>query len=302
MRSRYKLIFTLLALAATNSSLAQSDDSQSMDSAEELKLAALEALIAAPPERALPLASKVLAGNHSDEVKSRALFVLSQIDDPAAQTQLVNVAEQSSGMLQEEAIRMIGISGHPDALGKLSELYRSGDADVRNAVLEAHVIADNVAGLYDIATNAQSEDEFSDAVEMLAAMGARDELRQLRQSAGVSDSLIEAYGISGDVESLRELALDGSDPDRQAKAIEALGITGEDDIGALLAEIYRSAVSDDIRNAAVDGLMIAGDDQAILDLYRASDNTAEKRRLLEALAVTSSDLLLEVIDEALADD
>lgn len=300
MNSRTRIFFVLLALMTAANGWAQ-DDARTSDESEALKLAALEALIAAPPERALPLATKVLTGNHSKEVKARALFVLSQIDDPAAQEQLIRAAEQSGGDLQAEAIRMVGIGGDPDSLARLAELYRSGDANMRKAVLEAYVIADNVDGVFDIALNAESESDFEDAVEMLAAMDARDELRQLREKAGLSRSLIYAYGIAGDVESLRVLALDDSDPQRQAEAVEALGITGEANVGETLAEIYRTSESKVVRNAALQGLIIAGDDEAMLQLYRESSNTVKKRQLMQALAASGSDLILEVIDDALAE-
>lgn len=301
MTIRSKLVFAVMALTATTSAWSQ-DNENNVSEDEALKLAALEALIAAPPERALPLASKVLAGNHSDEVKARALFVLSQIDDPAAQQQLSSIAEQHDGYLQAEAIRMVGIGGNAEALARLADLYRNGDSDTRKAVLEAYVIADNVEGLYQIAQNAESESDFEDAVEMLAALGARDELRQLWDEAGVSRSLIYAYGISGDVESLRKLAMDDSNPELQAQAVEALGITGEDNIGPIFVEIYQGAKSQAIRDAAMQGLMIAGDEEAVLQLYRQSTDTAEKRQLMQVLAATGSDLILEVIDEALADE
>jgi len=300
MNIRSKIILVLLALVATTDARAQQDAQKASDS-EALKIAALEALIAAPPERALPLATKVLAGNHSDEVKARALFVLSQIDDPAAQQQLIAVAEQNSGRIQVEAIRMVGISGNPEGLARLDGLYRNGDSTTRSAVLEAYVIADNVKGIYDIAVAAASEPEFEKAVQMLAALGARDELRQLRDKAGVSKSLIYAYGISGDVESLRELALDDSNPEQQARAVEALGMTGRNDIGATLAGIYSSSKTQAVRDAALQGLMIAGDDDAVLQLYKQSRDTAEKRQLMQVLAATGSDLILDVIDDALAD-
>ena len=51
---------------------------------EELALAAMEGLMAQPPERALPIIKKVLAGSQTTLVKQRALFVLSQIDSPEA--------------------------------------------------------------------------------------------------------------------------------------------------------------------------------------------------------------------------
>ena len=139
---------------------------------------------------------------------------------------------------------------------------------LRGAVLEAYLIAGDSSAIYEIAVGSDDEEEFADAVQILGAMGAREELQKLRESAGLSESLIEAYAISGDIETLRVLARDRSDPEQQANAIE--------------------------------GLMIAGDDEGLLELYRSSSDNAEKRELLEALALTGSELVLDVIDEALA--
>jgi HEAT repeat protein len=303
MKSRTRIFFVLLALMTAANGWTQ-DDAGASDDSEALKLAALEALIAAPPERALPLATKVLAGNHSKEVKARALFVLSQIDDPAAQQQLIRTAEQNGGELQAEAIRMVGIGGNEAALARLAGLYRSGDAATRRAVLEAYMIAGDVDGVFEIARNTESEADFEHAVNMLAAMGAHDELRQLRETAGLSSSLINAYGISGDVDSLLELVRDGSNPEQQAQAIQALAIAGTgkgEDVTSILRDAYRNSDTQVVRDAALQGLIIAGDDETMLQLYRTSDSAAEKRQLMQALAATGSDRILEIIDEALAE-
>lgn len=298
MHALSRIIVVTFTIALAIPAFAQSDNSD----AEQLKIAALEALISAPPDRALPLAAKALQGNHSDEVKERALFVLSQIDLPEAQDILLDTAQQGSGEIQLEAIRMIGIGGNSDALSRLQTLYSDGDEDVRDAVLEAYLIADDATAVYELAANATTEEEFEAAVDILGAMGARDELRQLRDRAGMSESLIDAYAISGDSETLRELALDGSDPERQAQAIEALGIVGGSDVDSSLVEIYRSAQTDEIREAALEGMLISGHDAGVLELYRSSQDAAEKKELLEYLVIMGSDDIWDLIDSALDED
>jgi len=267
--------------------------------ADELKIAALEALISAPPERALPLANKVLAGDNSDEVKERALFILSQIDTPESQATLVRFAREANGSLQEEAIRMIGISGDQTSLAGLSEIYASGNSNVRDAVLEAYLIAGDKQAVFEIAVNADNTDDFEEAVETLGAMGASDELRELRGRTGVSESLIDAYAISGDLASLLDVARDNSDVEMQAEAIEALGIIGGDQVNAELVEIYRAAASEDIREAALDGMLISGYDAGVLELYRSAQSPAEKKELLEYLVMMDSDAVWEIVDAAL---
>lgn len=284
----------LLGLLCATSALAQGDD-------EELKIAAMEALISAPPSRALPLARKALKGDHSDEVKERALFVLSQMDNAEAIDLIIETARQSSGELRLEAIRMIGIGGNDAALGNLQELYAAGDEDVREAVLDAYLIADDKEAVYQLAANATNEDDFEAAVDRLGAMNAREQLRRLRDKVGMSESLIDAYAISGDKETLGQLARDPSDPERQLQAIEALGIIGGDDLDAVLVDIYRSATDEDIREAALDGMLISGHDDGVLELYRSSQDPAEKRELLEYLVMMGSEDVWNLIDSALDD-
>jgi HEAT repeat protein len=299
MNNPAKLVLITAGLMLSATSIAQLEV---LDDAEELKLAALEALITAPAERALPLVNKVLAGNNSDEVKERALFILSQIDAPEAQSTLLRFAREEDGDLQAEAIRMIGISGDKEALASLGAIYQAGNREARDAVLEAYLIAGDKQAVFEIAANADNEEDFEEAVDMLGAMGARDELRELRSRAGMSDTLLDAYAISGDFETLRELALDGSDVELQTQAIEAMGIVGGDQVNATLVEIYQGAVTDEIREAALDGLLISGHDSGILDLYRASDSPAEKKELLEYLVMMGSDDIWNIIDSALAGD
>ncbi|MDX1554705.1 MAG: HEAT repeat domain-containing protein [Xanthomonadales bacterium] len=298
-----KCLLATALLFCANHAFSQSDT----DDAEALRVAAVEALITAPPERALPLARKVVEGNYSDDLKERALFVLSQIQDPEAQEIILAAVRNSDGALREEAIRMIGIGGDPAALAGLRTFFNEGDEDVREAVLEAYLIAEDSEAVYQLALETTDPEVFEQVVETLGAMGAHEKLRQLRDHVTLSDSevfeaLIEAYTIAGDLESIRTLAMDSSDPEQQEKAIEGLGIIGGEAADAALLEIYRSATNEEVREAALDGLMISGNDEILLELYRSAGNAAEKRRILEYLVIMDSDAVWEVIDQALEED
>ena len=296
------LISTALLLSANSAAQSDIDDVAAISDVDEvLKIAAIETLMFAPEDRALPIIKKVLVGDHSDEVKESALFILSQLDAPEAQEILIGLARDGNGELQLEAIRMIGIGGGGDALAGLAPLYENGDSDVREAVLEALMIAGDSKAVYDIALHVEGDD-FQDAVDMLGVMGAHDELHEQRLHTGASEALIEAYAISGDFEALRDLALDNSDPELQTHAIEAMGIFGGERVEATLVEIYRGASSEDIRGAALDGMLISGSDEAVLELYRSSSDPAEKKELLEYLVIMGSDEVWSIIDSTLASD
>jgi hypothetical protein len=124
-------------------------------------------------------------------------------------------------------------------------------------------------------------------------MGAVEELRSLSDRPGMGDALIDAYMIAGDVESLELLAGDASDPARQIEAIEALGATGGDEAGPKLLAIYRGTDSPDIR------MMISGNDEVVLELFRETQDPAEKRQLLEMLVMMDSDAVWDIIDQTL---
>jgi len=300
MHTRLKLLFVVFAMFATGSIAAQ--DGNSARDKQELQMIALEALIHVPEERALPAVMKLLETGGSDELMESAMFVLSQMDHPDAAAALVSYARTGSGEAQEEAIRMLGINGDAAAMAALSEIYASGDEDVREAVLEAYLIADDVDTVFAIAMAATDKEDYEKAVEMLAVMDAHEQLAQLREAKGSSEALIDAYIISDNHEELEKLARDGTDPDVQIEAIEALGIVDGPNAEAVLLEIYKGSVDNDVREAAIEGLFIGDHDQAILDLYRASTSSREKGELLEALVIMDSDLAMEVIDSALAGD
>lgn len=294
MYYRTPLIVALLALAASLPAFGQNDDDL-----EDLQIAAVEALISAPPERALPAVTKVIRGEYSDDVKESALFILSQIESPEAQALLLEMAQNSEGDLQIEAIEMIGIGGDAEALAGLGDIYAAGDREVREAVLEAYLIAGDGERVYEIALDAESQADLEAALEMLAAMGDIETLRRLLGEIDSTEGLIQGLGIAGDVETLRQMAMDSSNPEQQIWAIEALGIAGATEGNDTLVQIYRQSGESDVKEAALEGLMIAGDSDGMLTLYREASDLDEKSEILEYLSIMGSDELWDIIDEAL---
>ncbi|MCZ6640162.1 MAG: HEAT repeat domain-containing protein, partial [Gammaproteobacteria bacterium] len=204
--------------------------------------------------------------------------------------------------LRLHAIRMIGVGGDTDTLAGLAEIYKNGDRDVRDSVLRAYLIADDSGAVYAVAVNATSEEEFEAAVRVLGAMGATNELRQLGDRGMTSESLIHAYAIAEDLEALNKLALDASNPETQIQAIQGLGIIGEDEANAALMEIYRGADRDEVKRAALHGMLVAGHAEGVLELFRASQDATEKRELLQLLVIMDSDAALDIISATLESD
>jgi HEAT repeat protein len=289
-------ILTALLLVASGTLLAQQGKPTEQ---EELALAAMEGLMAQPAERALPIIRKVLNGSQTTLVKKRALFVLSQIEGPEAEDVLIQASRSPDAALRNEAIRSIGIGGHDKSLAALQDIYRAGDADVKEQVLQAWLIADRKEDVYQAALNAKSEEEAAEAIHILGAMGAVDELRKLGDRPNASRKLVDAYAISGDLASLRKIAESGAEPAVRAEAVQKIGIIGDDAARGTLREIYSRSTDAQIKEAALQGLLIADDEQGVLALYRAAKTTEEKRALLRTLTMMDSDAALQAIDAAL---
>jgi HEAT repeat protein len=297
------LLMLLLAATAQAQTQAQAPKPQTTRDTptenEELAIAALEGLMAQPSDRSLPILKKVLAGSQSTLVKRRALFVLSQVDSPEARDILLQTARSSNAELRQEAIRSLGIGGDPKALDALRQIYDSGDAEAKQSVLQAWLIAGRKDAVYEVAANAKSEEEASEAIRMLGAMGASEELRKLGERAKPTSGLLDAYAISGDLASLRKIADGSGDPAMRVDAVRRIGIIGTDAARATLREIYMRSTEGSVKDAALQGMLIAGDDKGVLELYRVAKTSDEKRTLLRTLTMMGSDAALEAIDATL---
>ncbi len=266
---------------------------------ESLALAAMEGLMAQPPERALPVIKKVLAGQQSKLVKERALFVLSQIDQPEANAMLLDYARSANNPLRNEAIRMIGVGGNAKSLSGLQDIYAGGNASVKRSVLEAWLIAGRKAEVYQAALNAKSEADASQAIRTLGAMGAVDELRKLGDQNKNSRNLLEAYAITGDLNSLRKLADGASDLSVRSEAIRRIGIINSEPARVALRELYAGNTAPQLKDAVLEGMLISNDQQGVLALYRNAKTPEEKRTLLRTLSIMGGDAALQAIDAAL---
>jgi hypothetical protein len=87
----------------------------------------------------------------------------------------------------------------------------------------------------------------------------------------------------------------------RAEAVRKMGIIGNDAARTALREAYSRNTDKEIKDAALQGLLIAGDEQGVLALYKAATTTDEKRDLLRTLTMMDGDAALQAIDAALED-
>jgi len=269
---------------------------------EELADIAVEGLMNAPPERALPLLKKVLQSQHSQKTKKRALFVLSQLGSDAALDVVIDTAKSSPDPeLRAEAIRMLGVSGEDRAISRLRDIYAgSKDAHEKREIIEAWLVADRKDLVLASARNEQDPAVRKKAIETLGALDASDELKQLFEVTQDDENrraIINALGVAGNADALAAIAGNAKLPEQtRVEALHSLGVAGAD--GALV-KLYAQASTPALRDATLQGLLVADDSDAVLQLYRQAKTADEKKALLRILTTMNDDAAIDAIEAEL---
>lgn len=268
----------------------------------ELAEIAVEGLIHAPPERALPLLRKVLAGQQPEKVKRRALFVLSQIESGEALAMLTGVARSGDPALRGEAIRMLGLSGDAKALTELSSLYKSAAAKDKRDVLQAWLVAERKDLVFAAARDETDPKLRDDAIQLLGAMDATAELRQLLPSVKepeLQGKIVQSLGVAGDIDGIVQAMTGNLAPSARLEAYRAIGIGGGRRASDALVGFYPRAASREEREAILQGLLIADDAKAMSSLYKLARTKEEKQQILHMLTTMDSDAAMDVIEQEL---
>lgn len=271
---------------------------------EELKLLALNALQHSSPDQAIPMLGQLLQGTQSLELKERALFVLAQSRSPEARKILEDVARQGNPDLQRRAIDYLGMHGSTENRVVLAEVYRtSPDVDVKRRVLRAYMVSGDRARVLEAATAEPNDELRGEAVRQLGVMNAHDELWQLYQkepSVTVKRQILQAMFVGGNATRLIELAKTEPNAELRRTAVRNLGLMRTSATGPALVEIYTSQKERDVRSAAVQGLFVQNNAEALVTLARRETDPAMKKELVQRLSLMSKskvamDYLMEVL-------
>ncbi len=273
---------------------------------EDLKIMAINALQHQDPERAVPMLEKLLAGNNSPKVKARALFVLAQINSPAARQTLAKIARgEGHPDLQRRAIHYLGIHGGRESRALLADIYKStSDVDAKRRILHAFMVSGERARLLEVAQGETVAELRGEAVKQLGVMGAHDELWQLytkESSRDVKRQILQAMFVGGNAERLIQLAKTESDPELRRVAVRNLGLMGSKRTGDALVEIYTTDKDPEIRKAVVQGLFIQNNAESLVAIARKENDVTMKREIVSKLSLMRSkaamDYLMEIIEK-----
>lgn len=272
---------------------------------EELADIAVEGLMNAPPERALPLLKKVLQSQHSTKIKKRALFVLSQLGTDEALDVVIDTTKNASDPeLRAEAIHMLGISGEDRAIERLRDVYASSkDAREKRQIIEAWLVADRKDLVLAAARTEPDPNVRDKAIQTLGALDASAELKQLfdvTQDPENRRAIVQALGVAGNSDALAAIAGDAKLPEKiRIEALHSLGVAGDRGGETALVKLYAQANTPELRDAVLHGLLVTGDTDAVLKLYRNAKTTDEKKSLLRLLSMMGDDAAIDAIEAEL---
>jgi hypothetical protein len=255
---------------------------------EDLQLYALDSLMQAEPERAVPILERFLGAGHSLKLKKRALFVLSQSESPRAREILLDVARNGEpSELRVEAVRDLGIAGGEEDLAALSRIWKEASPEVKGAVLEAWLIADQTEPILDAARSEPDPELRGKAIDELGAMEASKELKALygaEKDPELRGKILGALGVAEDVATLAEVARSDADPELRGQAIEAIGVAGGPEAAKQLAALYSAESDPEVRARVLNAYLILGDAHALVALFRREKDPELKRQIVQTLS------------------
>jgi hypothetical protein len=195
---------------------------------DDIKLLAINGLMNADAERAIPLVEGILKGNVAPNVKDRALFVLAENKSSRAQQVLVDYAKGSGNPdLQLRAIQYVGTSGTKESQQILLGIYSSStDARVKNTILQALMSSHANDALMNIAKSEKDASLRDSAIRYMVSNKSApvDGLLDLYASsdAQAKRAIVDGFMSRRDGKTLVDLARKETDPAMKKYIVERL--------------------------------------------------------------------------------
>jgi HEAT repeat protein len=236
--------------------------------AEADRIMALDALMVSSPEKAIPILSRVLAGEHGDQIKKRALFIMVQLSPTAAADEIEKILEgKGSAVLKREAIQTLALAGDRHAVERLSAYYlREQDPTMKRTVIDAALVGGRADLVLQLARRETDPELQSHAIRVLGAMGQSAKVAELLPTLTDRDaqrSAVDALAIAGDVGSLTELVANAKTTAVRIHAVRALSMVPPDRGVPALIELYRQPQPPEVRRALLHALSASGDNAAL---------------------------------------
>ena len=264
----------------------------------EIKILAVNSLMSTDPDRALPILEKLLgnngnAGQCGGKILDKALFVLSQSDDPQARDLMLKIATgKLHPELQEKAIHYIGVAGNHEALMKI--YTESTSTEAKKSALHSLGISGGCKELLTLSGPEKDASLVREAIHSMGIAGCRDQLRDLYSKATSPDvkrDLLHSTIVSGDTELQEKVAHSDPDPKMRAEAVKDLGISG----GCKQLTDFAAEKDPDVMRSAIHAMGVGGCRDQLRDLYSKATNHDLKSDILHATIVSGDTELQEKV-------
>lgn len=213
---------------------------------DELKLLALNSLMANNSEEVIPVLERMLQSQRSPKLKKRALFVLSQNRSPKARDIVAAVAKGSSNPdLQMEAIQYLGVFGGTENQQLMSEIYAvSQDKDVKRRILQGFMVSADVEHLVQVARAERDSTLRLDAIRMLGVQNRGKTgtvLAELYWAEGqnkdIKREIVNGLFVQGNVTALVAIARKETDPELRKTLVQRLSLMKSKEATDFLMEL-----------------------------------------------------------------
>ncbi len=285
----------------SRSRTSRSSRSSEVDDDMELKLMALNSLMHADEEEAIPLLEEILRSDQPTKLKERALFVLAQSGSQRANETVAGIARNNQNPeLQDKAITYLGIHGNSESMRLLAELYTTLEStESKKSVLHAFMVSDQQERLLEVAKNERNPELRGSAIHWLGTMDAHDELWQLygtESSLEVKKKILHALFIGDGLDRLLAVAQDRSQPEElRLQAIHWLGVSDGDQE---LWTIFQAESSLEVKKRILHGLFLSDSIDKLTEVARDTSQPMELRKAaIHNLGISddgSRNLLLEM--------
>jgi HEAT repeat protein len=273
---------------------------------DELKLMALNNLVRADEQRAIPMLDQILKGTGSPKLKERALFVLAQNGSPQARRMVTDIAKGAGNPdLQSKAVNYLGVFGGAETKQALVEIYKSTNSvEVKRSIIRAFVPSRDRERLLEIAKTEQAPELRAEAVRQLGAIGAQDELFQLYQSDSspeVRRRIVQAMFAGHNPDRLIQLLKVETEEGLRRSIIQNLGQMGSPQGTDALLSLYGTNKDVPVRRAIIDALSNQQNAKVLIELARKETDPTLKKRIVERLSNVKSseatDYFLELLSK-----
>jgi len=251
---------------------------------EEIRLAALQSLFEARPDRGITMATDILkAGSGSSRLmREGAIELLAETESKEAVPVLLEIAQKDSDLrLRRKAVEALGEIHDPSVLEPLKALaLQSTDITVAREALEALSEHESAAlpFLIEVARTGASVELRMEAIE---------KLDEFENDPTVVDELMKLMASEKDVRVQRAL-------------VEALEDIEVPTAQAALAELARRSSSSEVRRTAIEALAEREDEasaQSLIQLYDAEKDERVREIIIEALGESEQKPALRKLTE-----